>query len=874
MLTAIREWMVRIGGSLRPGRRDADLEEELRLHLDMAVEDGRRRTGSAADGRRAAAVSAGGVAQAMDMLREQQGLPLLDTAGRDLRHAGRAIARNPGFTTIAVATLGAGLALCLTVLTIINAYMLRPLPYPASDRLYSVVLASPGRDLLRGLENVDWTAADDVIEYRIAWDLDAFYLLGGSHPERALGAWVTPGFVAGLGLRAERGRVLEPADFAAAGPPAVMISHHLWTSRFGGDPAIVGRTFRAYVSDRPDEPETLTVVGVLPPDFWHFNPYTDVLGPLRARSYPYLVRLRAGVEPAAAAARVTAIVRATDPSVPEDWRAGLVAMQSRYVAEMRPLVNAVAVAVGLVMLIACANIAVLMSMRAARRRHEMAVRLALGASRVRLVRLLGFEALAIGAMATTLGVAATALLTHGLAPTLEQRLGRRLPGGQAALALDGTVAAAALAGGLLLALILTLAPLVTVWSTAVMPALKSGGRIATEGRATRRLRFMLIGGEIAAALALLVGSALLVRSAISMLHLDPGFRAAGVLATSVGLRPRSYPDAISRAELYTRLLARLHERSGAPSALSDASPLEPVGPTRVERPGEDASAVDAGVIAVSASYFDTLGIRFRDGNSFAAQDRVGGEPVAIVSESLARRLWPATRAVGQRLRVANAGSGDVSHLVVGVVEDMRRVIYDDGRVQADGSRYDAYVPLAQNAGRFANVYSRGFSTTPESLRTAIAEVDSEAAVAAPETLASALEAGRSGPRYLASVLSAFAAFAALLAVLGVYSVIAYGVRQREREIGIRLLVGAEPRAVSRLFVREGGPLVASGLAAGLFGAVGLGRALRSQLFEVEPVDPGTLAATTALFAICAWLALWWPARRAARVDPAHVLKDE
>jgi len=876
-MATLREWVTRLWGTLRPSRRDAELEEELRLHLELAAEHERRRANSTEDAWRAAVIKSGGIAQTMEIFREQRGLPWLDGVGRDLHSAWRAISRNTGFTFVATATLGAGLALCLTVVTVVNAYLIRSLPYPAADRLYSIVLGSSSRDLPSGLADIDWTALDGLVDDRIAWDLDVFYLLGGAYPETAPGAWVTPGFVQGLGLRAERGRLLETADFTPGGQTAVMISHRLWTSRFGNDPDVVGRTLEAYVSDRPDEPETLTVVGVLPADFWHVNIYTDVLGPLRAPSYPYLVRLRDGVDPRSAADRITALVRVSNQALPEHWRATLVPLQARYTEEMRPLLKAVAISAALVLLIACANIAVLLLVRSARRRHEIAIRLALGASRSRLVRLLGFEALLLGGTATALGLGMSALLTRGLAPVVEQRLGRRLPGGESAMALDGTLLIAALAGGVFLTLALTLAPLVTLWSTAVTPALKAGGRSATEGRTARRLRSVLIACEIAAALALLVGSTLMIHSSVQMLRADAGFRATGVLTTSVGLRPRSYPDAVSRAEFYARLLRRLDERtSGGSVALSDASPLQAVRPTRVESVGEQASTAEAGVVRVSAGYFATLGIQFRDGGSFAAQDRVGAEPVVVVSESLARRLWPAGRALGQRLRISDAttAANSTPHLVVGVAHDVRQVGYDDGQVQADANQLDAYVPLLQDAGRFAFVYTRHFSNTPDALRLTVTQLDPEAAVEPTESLASALDAARRGPRQLAWVLSAFAAFATLLALLGVYSVIAYSVRQREREIGVRVVVGADARAVTRLFVREGCPLVACGLAAGLFGAAALGQVLRSQLFGVEPIEPGVLAATTVMFAMCSWLALWWPARRAALVDPAHVLKDE
>ena len=879
-MRALRERLVRLWGSLSPGREDDDLEAELRGHLEMAAEAEARRMDPGQDARRLAALREGPLAPAMERLRDQRGTPSLDNVRRDLFYAWRAVVRNPGFLAISSITLGAALALCLTVMTVVNAYSIRSLPYPSSDRLHWVVLTPPGGPAVRGLEAIAWSAIDGPVEHRIAWDLDMFYLLGGAHPESAPGAWVTPGFVPGLGLRAQLGRTLEAGDFEPGAPTAVMISRRLWAARFGSDPDIIGRSIRAYVSDRPDEAEALTIVGVVE-DFWHLNVFTDVIGPLRVPAYPYLLRLREGVDAKTVADRITMLVRATNQNLPAGWSAELTRLQERYAAEMWPLLKAVGLSAALVLLIACANVAVLLLVRAARRRHEIAIRLALGASRARLARFLGFEALLLGSTATALGLALSVVLSRALAPVVEQRLGRRLPGGDAALTVDGTVLLVTMGGGIFLTLALTLAPLVTLWSTPVSPALKSGGRGATEGRSARRLRSLLIGTEIAAALALLVGSALLVRSSMQMLAADPGFRASGLLTTSVGLRARAYADPARRGQFYERVLAAFSEpRGGGSAALSTAWPLQQVQPTPVERVGPPGATADAGLVRVTAGYFATLGIPFIDGGPFGGEDRPRGERVAIVSESLARRLWPEGRAVGQQVRLIDdtdrsaPARPQVAHLVVGVVGDVRQLDYNAGRVHADTNVLDVYVPLLQRPGLFAFLYVRGAPHLAESVRTTIAAIEPEAAVQPARHVADMLDTSRRGPRQLAWVLSSFAAFAALLALLGVYSVIAYGVRQREREIGVRLVVGADARAITRLFVREGGAVVAGGLLLGVLGAAALGQVLRSQLFGVEPVDARILTATTAAFALCGWAALWWPARRAACVDPALVLKDE
>ena len=878
-MATLREWIIRLWESVRPRRHDVELEEELRLHLEFAEERERRRGSSTVMSRRVAAIDSGGLTQTMEALRDQRGFASLEDSRRDLYYAWRAIARNPGFAVVVILTLGAGLALSLTVLTLVNAYMIRPLPYPSSERLHSVILTSPGAEPIRGLDNIDWSALDDVVEHRIAWDLDMFYLLGASYPEAAPGAWVTPGFVQGLGLRAQIGRVLDTGDFTPGGPTSVIISRRLWSTRFGSDPDIVGRSIRAYVSDRPDEAETLTIVGVFA-DFWHINIFTDVIGPLRAPAYPYLIRLREGVDATSIADRITALVRGSAQNVREDWHASTTSVQERYVEEMRPLMKAIALSAGLVLLIACANIAVLLLVRSARRRHEIAIRLALGATRARLARLLGLETLLLGVTATLCGVGVSALLSRVMAPVVEQRLGRRLPGGESALMVDSTLLAAMLAGCILLTVALTLAPLLTLWSTPTSSALKTGDRGSTEGRTARRLRSALIASEIAAALALLVGSALLIRSSVAMLNVDHGFRAAGLLTTSVGLRARVYSNAASRARFYERLLQRFdEENTGHRVALSSVWPLQQAQPRLVARAGQG-TAVRAGVTRVTAQYFATLHIPFLDGASFGTHDRLGGDRVVVISESLAHRLWQNARAVGQELRIVAEGTtsdttpANVSHVVIGVVRDVRQVHYDDGRVHADANVFDAYVPLLQDPERSAFLYLRAFTQAPETLRTMIAGLDPEVAVQPPRNVTEMLAESRSGPRQLAWVLSLFASFAALLALIGVYSVVAYGVRQREREIGVRLVVGADPRAVTTLFVREGSPLIACGLAAGILVSAALGHVLRSQLFGVEPLAPGVLAATIALFAICAWLALWWPARRAAFIDPVHVLRNE
>jgi putative ABC transport system permease protein len=268
-----------------------------------------------------------------------------------LRLAVRSLVAARGFTITAIVTLALGMTLSTTATVVLGAYLLNGLPYPEADRLYWIRYGAPGQDAPRNMAALDWRSVDDVIEHPIAWDLDAFYMLGGEHVEMIPGAWVTQGFVRGLGIQPALGRGFDADAFGPGAPNVALISDRLWQSRFGADPNIVGRTFTAYVSDRPDEAEHFTIIGVMPRAFWHINPYTDILTPLRAPTYPYMARLRAGVSPADAASRITALVAAGARAVPKNWAATVVSAHANHVQTVRPVLQAVSGAAALVLLV-------------------------------------------------------------------------------------------------------------------------------------------------------------------------------------------------------------------------------------------------------------------------------------------------------------------------------------------------------------------------------------------------------------------------------------------------------------------------------------------------------------------------------------------
>ena len=794
----------------------------------------------------------------------------------ELRIAARSLAKSPGFALAAVITLGLGVALCAAVLLVLNAYLFRTLPYPAAERLYSVRYSAAGQTPPPNLQTLDWRSLDDVIEHPIAWDLDVFSLIGAERSESVPGAWVTPGFVQGFGIQPAIGHGFDNDAFKPGGPNVALISDRLWRSRYAADPAIVGRQFNAYVSDRPDEAEAFTIIGVMPADFWHLNPYTEVLVPLRAATYPYMVRLREGVLPGVATDRITALVRAGTTVPNAEWRANLESTHAAYVERLRPILRSVAIAAGLVLLVALANVAGLLLIRTTRRQKEIAVRRALGASRIAVARLLLIEALIIGAGATLVGVLAGGLLMQWLAPIVQRELGRTAPGGVSAFSFDAPIIGAAALCGLLAAIACTVGPLLAASRVGLLGSLQGGGRGTTEGRGSQRARSALIALEVAASLALLAGSTLMMRSVINLLQVDFGIEAGNVASVPMTLRQRTYPQPADRLAFYERALARVEAIPGIESvATTNWWPLQAPQPRllQVERSGARVEG-RAGVIGTSPAYFATLGIPLVAGRVFTPRDRIGSEAVAIVSDTLSKRLWPDGGSIGANVNLIEEnqrGERRSSALqVVGIVRDVRQTSEDDDLA-------DLYVPVLQTPGRFSWMYVKTAGdplTWMPQLRSAFAEIDPEISFETPRTLQAAIAQQSSRQKFMAWLLGGFSTVAGLLALVGVYGVIAYAVRQREREIAVRIAVGADPRRITRLFVIEGSRVMLVGLALGLAGAVGAGRALESQLFGVPPVDPLTLLTTTAGFALAGYVAVWWPARRAAATDPAAALKEE
>lgn len=794
---------------------------------------------------------------------------------RDLWFTFRALTSARGFFLIAVFTLAAGLALATMTLAVMQAYGGRGLPYPASERMYRLEISDRARARFDHLALLDWPSLDDVVERQAAWDLDVFYMLDGEYPLPARGAWITPDYTDTFGLRAALGRTFGAEDFATASPPVALISDRIWRTRFGGDPAVLGRTFRAYVSDRPEDAETFTIVGVLPADLWHLHAYTEVLTPLKEPAYPYIVRLRADVPAAVARERIAQLLEAEPvpppTSPPSSADAVLVSLHAGYIATVRPVLIALGVVAALMVIIATANVTVLTLLRARGRVRELSVRLALGASRWQAGRLVALEGVVLGGLATLIGIVAAGELLPASAPFVERYLDRTVPGGATALTLDTAVLIAAMLAGCAITLLLAAIPVTmmcrvaSTWSPAA--------RGATEGGEAGRSRAVLITVEVAASLTLLAGAALMTDSAVRMMDVDLGIDGGNVSTAGLALRQRSFPDRASRAEILARIQRQLWEEEGAPVAMGDWSPLATSRPRPVmtSDAGPTAASAAANWFSVTGEFFPLLDIPIHDGRTFTDVDSSSsGDRVAIVSASLARRLWPDARAVGQHLRMQlDDDEAAVSLRVVGVAGDVRAS-------HADTELQDVYVPLGQRASRFVTIYMRAThgASLDRQVRRQVAQVNPEVAVTETRPLLEGFGRERLRPQALASMLGVLALLASLLALVGMQGVVAFAVRQREREIAVRMAIGAAPRTLVAMFVRYGLRVLTAGLVLGALGAAGLGRLLGSQLFGVGAVDPAWLAGAAAAFIVPALLAIVWPAWRAASTDPLTLLKLE
>ena len=863
MFDPVLEWFRRLRYLVNRRRFDAELQAEMDVHRAMMGEP----------------VRFGNPRRLREEAHDAWGLRLFDETSRDVVLGVRGLRRTPGYTVAAAGLLVLALSATATTASLVSAYFLQPLPYPASDRLYHVQYAPPGPWEPAGLSGFDWSSVSDLVEHPITTRGDQMYVVSGDQGFRSSRTlFVNDGFVRGLGVRADVGRSFVEADFAESPVPAVLISRRLWQERFGSDMAAVGREFDAELGSRLGHVRRFWLAGVLPDGFWFgtdSRDLVDVLLPMRTPARTYRVVLREGIRPDVAAARLTSAVREVSTDLPANWNGvTLEAARDRYLAPVRPVLPILLTAVTLVLIIAATNLAVLTLLRAHRRQREFGVRLALGAGRARLVRMLGVEAavLVVGSTLAALAVASLALTAIG--PSIAEYLGRPAPGGSGALRLDGSVLGVTALIALAIVAFLPRAAGLTPWAESIALASHRSGRSSTDSRGARRWRAILVTAQVAASLALLVGSGLLVRSLSTMVTADYGIRAEGLTRVGVDFPANTATTPFELAALYDRVTSGFTNVTHGPVALFQWPQFAETPKQGVDVDRADAPVIDIGVVPVNNAYFTTLGIAAVRGRLITDADRPGSEPVLVVSESAAARLWPGEDALRRRLRVADhyiSGDRDKEwRTVVGVVADVRQTFDDPDTA-------DVYVPFMQAApARYAWTYVRTTGLGPAwegDLHRAMSSVDVRGVVNIARPLSIEVARQWAIPRFLMLLISGLAVAAVIFAALGLYGVTAFSLQQREREVAIRSALGASRGRVTRLFLVESGAILLAGLGTGLLASFAMARAVASQLHGVTPFDATTLVAS-ALTLFGVWLAaVALPVLRVSRANPAGLLND-
>jgi putative ABC transport system permease protein len=883
MIARIRAWGWRLAAALGFGRTDEELAEEIQTHLALDAAARRRAGLSEDEARRQAALAFGGVDSVTEQYRDRRSVPFVESTLQDLRYAVRTFRRTPGFAVAALVVLALGIGANTAIFTVVNAVLLRPLPYAEPDRLTMVWHVPPAASFpgvkqfaVSPANFFDWQRQQRSFERMVIARFHAYALTGHGQAEQLRAGRVSPGFFQTLGVRPLHGRWLLAEEDEPGRDQVCVLGYRLWKGRFGGDPSIVGRTILLDGSPR-------TVVGIAGPDLafpdwaqlWTPLAWTDKERAVRSNhNCMVLARLAPGVDLRQAQAEMDAISLNLARQYPEDdkgWGALVVPFHEDLVGDLRPALLVLLGAVGFVLLIACANVANLVLVRTLGRRRELAVRLALGAGAGRIVRQVLTETTLLAGAGAILGLA----LAFPAVRLITAYLGDRLPRG-ISVEPDARVlvftALAALATGLAAGL----APALRLARANVVDGIKQGGGRADSESAGTRLRATLLVIEVALSLVLLVGAGLMVRSLSQLSRVDAGLDPANVLTASVELPEPRYPERDQQWRFFEQVLERARALPGVESV--GAVTNLPMGDGGNQWPVQIAGRPQLSMAeqpqvqgnVVTPAYLRALRIGVVRGRGLDAGDRPGRQPVVLVSESTARWLWPGEDPIGQRFTIGFFP--DEAWQVVGIVKDVKE------RGLAEEGTRSIYLPMAQMPVPQATLVLRTSTEEPgaaaQSLVAAVHEVDPDLPVVDVLPMEFIVARSMADRRVTMFLLAAFAGLALLLAAVGIYSVLAYAVRRRVREIGIRIALGADGGGVVRMVVTDALRPTLLGLALGLVGAVAIRGVMASLVYGVAAGDPLTFAAVSALLLGVALAATALPAYGASRVDPVVALRDE
>ncbi len=870
----------RFRGSFRKNALGSEIDDELRFHVEMREREFVAQGMALAEARSKAMQQFGNPGLIREQAREMDSLGWIEAVWHDLRFAGRMLRKNPDFAAIAILTLALGIGVSTAIFSVVYGVLLRPLPYPAPGQL--VTLQEKNSKLEPGpvsaADFYDWQSQNRVFEAVAGYTQWRFNLTGVAEPEQVRGALVTSRFFTALGVAAKRGRTFLPDEDQPGKDPVVVVSERLWNRLFGAGAELRERSITLNGSPA-------AIVGIMPASFAFPSQDADLWVPLamsaanrqnrEGRWLSVVARIKSEVNRQQAQEDMNVIasqLARAYPATNAGWGASLVPLRDQIVGPSRTTLLVLLGAVGFLLLIACSNVANLLLARSAGRSHEMALRRALGAGRLRIARQLLTENLVLAGLGGSLGLALafwSVSIIRTMDPTIVPRLQE--------VTLDARVLAFAMAVSALTAFVFGLAPAFNASRSDLVTPLKSGGRNPMAGPGAQRHRSVFVVVEIALAMMLLVGAGLLGRSLVGLLRVDPGFDQRNILSMQLTLPQSRYRSNAQHVAFFQQVLARIQALPGVESVGGVSDP-----PLRQNRMSfklavEGAVAAgtkekpEAGVRWVTPEYFKTMRINLREGRYFGDSDTATSQSVAIVSRSLARRFWPNENPIGKRIRM---DEDERWSSVVGVVSDIRQT----GLETEEGPAL--YLPHAQKAQEWLNWMSLAVRTKQDprglaaAVRAQVWAVDKDQPIGEIAPLEHYLSQSAALPQLRAWLLGGFSILALLMAVVGIYGVIQYSVSQRIHEIGVRLALGATPASIVQLILRGGIKLTLTGLAIGMAGALATTRFLETLLFQVRPIDAGTFIGVPALLLLVAMLACYIPARRAMRVDAAVALRQE
>jgi putative ABC transport system permease protein len=871
----LSDLLIRLRALFRHHAVEGELDDELRFHFDQQVEKYVRSGLMREEALRRARIEFGGLDQVKEECRDARGSQFLETLAQDVRYGLRILRKSPGFTAVAGLTLALGIGANTAIFSVIDSVLLSPLPYSEPEQL----IAMKHNDSLQNV--IDIQRQTRTLSQGGGVNIEAMDYTGGTEPVQILAAYVDAGLLETLGVPPMLGRIITTDEDVNGGPRNIVVSYHFWENFLGSDPHALGKTI-------PLSGNNYMVIGVMPAGFALPKEHADVFVSLWV-AYPEAApyrgvhfmrtywRLKAGMTLSQAQADMSTIDHRLAEQYPDNERDRetlLVPLHQWLTGDVRPALLILFGAVGLVLLIACANFAGLLMARAIARQHEFVIRASLGAGRSRLIR----QALTESGILAVIGGAAGLLLAKcatGFLVSLKPAELERFSGIQ----MDAHVFLFVFGISLLTGAVFGLMPAWSAARTDVAESLKEGARGSTAGPLSQMLRQLLVTAEFALALILLVGAGLLIKGFSRLRSVNPGFNPKNVMTMHLQLPATRYAEISSQTEFRRQVLARLNLLPGVDAAMVTDIPL---GGNYVShsfvidgRPPVPVGAEpEAQTLSVMGDYFRVMQIPIRAGRGFTAMDREGQPLVAVVNEEMVRRFFPHENPLGARIDWSRREGPHQWMAIIGIAQDVK---HSGLNQPADPAVYAPFPQSDEAWRRWMTLAIRTPGASAgfiEDVKKQVWSVDSQIPVSEVHSMEDLMGVSLAQQRFNMLLLGLFAALALILAAVGIYGMMAYRVGQRMHEIGIYVALGAQRQDVLRLVLGEGAKLAFFGIAIGIAGATALTRVMTSLLFEVKPTDPETFAVVAILLAIVALAACYVPTRRAMRVDPMVALRYE